>query len=216
MPRVTCVTPWRASSTTTADEVACRHFLAQNDDVAPALGIGLDNARQSVGIEIGEDEFLAVQFLGREARGTRHVEAQGIGQVAPMRGIDIGKRTSAPKARIDEAALGIELVVIGGAEDFGPGRKAGIKKPEIGELLRRQRIIGEVVRLAKNQIVPGYAEPPEIIVDSLDMLGPAPCLVDVLDAQQEAAAKALRHFESGQRRKRMPEMQRAVGRGCKT
>ncbi len=68
-----------------------------------------------------------------------------------------------------------------------------------------------MLRLAQHRLLPGDAEPGEILEDAGDVLLAAAGDVDVLDAHEEAPAEAPRHVEAGQRRQRMAKMQRAVG-----
>ena len=77
--------------------------------------------------------------------------------------------------------------------------------------LRRLHVGREVLRLAQDRLLPCNAQPGEIFEDAGDVLLAAAGNVDVLDADEEAAAQPPRHVEPGQGGKRMPEMQRAVG-----
>ena len=64
--------------------------------------------------------------------------------------------------------------------------------------------------LAPHRLLPGDAEPGQVVVDRLLVVRPAARRVDVLDAQQEPPAGRARHVEIDQRGQRMAEMQMAV------
>ena len=73
------------------------------------------------------------------------------------------------------------------------------------------RVDGKALRLTQDRLLPGDAEPREILEDGSDILLTAAHDVDVLDAQEEPPAEPARHLEAGQRREGMAEMQGAVG-----
>src|SRR5262249_54014041 len=62
-----------------------------------------------------------------------------------------------------------------------------------------------------HRLLPGDAEPGEVLVDRLLVFAPAARGVDVLDAQQKPPTGGARHVEIDQRRQRVPQMQVAVG-----
>ncbi len=68
-----------------------------------------------------------------------------------------------------------------------------------------------MLRLPPHWLLPSNTEPRQILEDAGHVLLAAAGYVDVLDAHQEAPAKAPRRIEAGQRRQRMAKMQRAVG-----
>src|SRR5262249_44171607 len=59
-------------------------------------------------------------------------------------------------------------------------------------------------------LLPGEAEPRQVLIDRRFVLRPAARRVDVLDAQQEPAAGRAGHLEIDERGERMAEMQVAV------
>ena len=64
--------------------------------------------------------------------------------------------------------------------------------------------------LPPHRLLPGDAEPGEVLVDRRLVFRPAARRVDVLDAQQQPPAGGARHLDIEQRRQRMAEMQIAV------
>ncbi len=68
-----------------------------------------------------------------------------------------------------------------------------------------------MLRLAQHRLLPGDAEPAQIVEDRRYVLLAAAGDVDVLDAHEEAAAEPLCHVKAGEGRQRVPEVQRAVG-----
>src|SRR5215831_547425 len=69
-----------------------------------------------------------------------------------------------------------------------------------------------VLGLAAHRLLPGNAEPREVLIDRRLVFRPAARLVDILDAQQQPSVRGLRHAGVDERRQRMAEMQIAVGR----
>ena len=113
--------------------------------------------------------------------------------------------------RVERRASGSTAIADRAAADLRSSGKARIEQPLRLEHLRGLRVDGKALRLTQHRLLPGDAEPCEILEDGSDILLAAAHDVDVLDAQKEAPAEPARHLEAGQRRKRMAEMQGAVG-----
>ena len=70
-----------------------------------------------------------------------------------------------------------------------------------------------MLRLASDRLFPVQPQPGEVAEDRRLEGRPAAPDVDVFDPQQKTAARFPRRFEIDQRRKRVSEMQQAVGAG---
>ena len=70
--------------------------------------------------------------------------------------------------------------------------------------------------LAAHGFFPGQAKPGEIIINGVFEFAPATGRIDILDTQQEAAARLPRQIEIQHRRKGVTKMQVAVRRRRKT
>src|ERR1700759_3997175 len=87
--------------------------------------------------------------------------------------------------------------------DFRAGAEAGIEQVLPLQLVQRGAISLEALRLPDNRHLPGKSQPREVFENRRLEFRTAACGIDVLDAQQEAFARA----RGGHRGERMPQMQ---------
>ena len=162
-----------------------------------------------IGVDPAAIEIMPVQ---RPASGESggDVEAQRIGfALGNARGA-FGCAERAAGARI-EGTLG--PVRRGGRTgDLGgnllAAAEAGIEKAVGRETIEGGAIIGEMIRLPAHRLLPGKAEPGEVLINPALELRPAAAAVDILDAQQESPPFLPRSMFGKQRRIGVTEMQR--------
>jgi hypothetical protein len=99
--------------------------------------------------------------------------------------------------------------------DFGAALEARECQRHRSELAESGTIIAEMLGLPPHRLLPGNAEPLEILVDRRFKFRPATRRVDILDAQKETPIRRTRHVEVEERRERVAEMQVAVRARCK-
>jgi hypothetical protein len=107
---------------------------------------------------------------------------------------------------------GICLACRNHSGDLGAALEAWIDQAHAFERGQRGAISVEMVGLPLHRLFPLKAEPGQVLVDRRLVLGSAARSVDILDAQQQPAARSPRHVGIQQRRQRMAEMQVAVRR----
>src|SRR5262249_29909840 len=80
--------------------------------------------------------------------------------------------------------------------------RAGAEEREALRIEHAERLAVHLPTLAlfEHRAVPAQAEPLEVLVDGVDVLGPAAIGVEVLDAQQELATRSARLQPTEQRR----------------
>jgi len=124
-----------------------------------------------------------------------------------------GSRHHARASRIDRHTVGvtrpaaIPIALRDQRVDFAPALEARINEPLCFESVEGGRVVVEVLALPAHRLLPGNAQPAEILADRRLVFRPTPLRVDVLDPQQQSPAGGLRHFVVEQRRVGMAEMQ---------
>ncbi len=113
---------------------------------------------------------------------------------------------------IEGRAVGVDGLGTGsgGCGNLGAGREAGIEQPLGVETGRCRLVECEPLRLTHDGLFPGEAEPGEIVEDLRDEFLAAALAVDVLDAQEEAAAETAGHVGADESGQRMAEMELSV------
>src|SRR3977135_1054928 len=94
--------------------------------------------------------------------------------------------------------------------DLAAALDARIDQTLCGEFLQCIPVIGEMLRLPPRGVLPGDAEPGEVLIDRGLEFRPASGSVDGPDAQQESTAAPSRGIEIHERRISVAEMQVAV------
>jgi hypothetical protein len=116
------------------------------------------------------------------------------------------------------AGAGIERPIgalrLGRSGHFGTGAAAGVEQPGPAQGIGGGFIGCNAPRL-RSHLAPGEAEPGEVGAEGFGQLGPAARAVDILDPQQERAARCPRAIVRDDRGPGMAEMQRPVGAGGK-
>ena len=114
-------------------------------------------------------------------------------------------------ARIDRAirSLGGQGAGRDLGGDLGAGASAGVDEALALQPLERLGVERQPFGLVDHLPVPFEAEPEQVLDDPVDMLGPGPPRIDILDAQQEGAALLAREIVREQRRISVAQMQPA-------
>src|ERR1700722_9306138 len=100
--------------------------------------------------------------------------------------------------------------------DLRAALETRIDQPLGRELFQRLGRGGEMCGLPPHRVFPGNAKPRQILINRVLEFRLAARGVDILDAQQEASAGAIREVEIQQRRVSVAEMQIAVRTWRKT
>ena len=94
--------------------------------------------------------------------------------------------------------------------DLGAREEGGIDEAAGFEVFEHRPIFGNMVGLAAHRLLPVQPEPAQVFVDLCLVFGPAAGGIDILDAEQEAAAGLAGHVVVQHRRERVAEMELAV------
>ena len=187
--------------------VAGRGLFAGEDDIAKELRFGH---------ELAVGEVVPTQAVADEVLGFGHIEPQGIGQAAGDAVLALGRGSAAAGAGV-ERAIGA-LRGLTGVGDLGldvlAGAEAGIEQALGVELIQRGAVVGEVLGLFADGLLPIKAEPREVGKDGGFVLGAVAGAVDVFEPDEELTADGFAMSKA--RRIDMPQMEQAGGRGSKT
>ena len=155
---------------------------------------------------------------GRNVRdGFGHVQAPGVGFVryaGSAFGFAEGAASTGVKGAIRAVGGGGAGGDFGG--DGGAGAEAGVDEVLGFEVVEGFGVKGKPMGLADDVAVPGEAEPAQVFDDAFDELLTAAAGVDILDAQQEAAATFASEIMGLQGREGMAEMQASGRAGRET
>ena len=148
----------------------------------------------------------------------RHVEPPGVGRRPTRRagGVRVptsrGRRRGRAARRRDRAARPLRRLGLGDeGADLAAAHEGGIDELLADQQVEHGLVLGEMFGLPAHRLFPVDPEPGEVVVDALLEFRRAALEIDVLDAQQEPPACARRPFAVENRRKRMAEMQFAIG-----
>ena len=99
--------------------------------------------------------------------------------------------------------------------DVAAGAGARVEEVALPERVQRGAVGWHPFELADHRPVPGQAEPGEVLIDQILPFRPRAALVDIIDAQQEAAACRAGHVMREDGGIGVAQMQRAGGGWCK-
>ncbi len=197
--------------------IARRRVGTRQHHIAPERGKGLDLPGPAVAALLPEQ---------RDAGGVHrlfHVEPPGVRsaggeQRIPLRlwPLPVYGRVKRRVIRIAWPEPSLRLKNTNDGLGFPTAEKSRIGEARVDQHVQRRAILIEMFRLPPHRLFPGKSQPAEIIMDRLFQLRRAARLVDILDAQQKAAAIVLRHVMVQEGGKRVAEMQQAVGAWRKT
>ena len=128
-----------------------------------------------------------------------------------MRPGEVGRWQPPARPRIHRALRPVRRGDAGG--DVGAGAEAGVEQALGAQAIQRGFVERQALRLEHHLAVPCQPEPFEIGEDRGDMFGAAAGAVDILDAQQEAAAVRAGIIVREDRRPGVAEMQPPRGAG---
>ncbi len=117
-------------------------------------------------VELGEGQRPALEPAGGGDKGALHVEAQREALAVADALLDLGLGEPLVQTGIERGSLGIEGAALGGLRYLGARGKARIEQPLRLEPLSGLRIDAKVLRLAQHRLLPGDAEPGEILKDA--------------------------------------------------
>lgn len=117
-----------------------------------------------------------------ETQGFLDVEAEGVRSA----GVEAGRVAVAAGAGVDPAFRAVRGR--GGGGDVGAGTGARVEQAHCREAIEGVAVILQVLGLEANRCFPLKAEPAQIFLDGGGVIGAAAGRVDVLDAEEEAAA----------------------------
>lgn len=101
----------------------------------------------------------------------------------------------------------------GGLGDLPAAAEIAIQQPTALEPLQRLVVVGHVLGLTADGPFPAQTQPGEILQDRRLVFGAAAGAVDVLDTQNEPAARGPGRLPGGQGGKGVPAMEPARGGG---
>ncbi len=123
-------------------------------------------------------------------RGCGGIESPAMRGVAGEAVFAIGGGKVAAGSRVERAFRAVRGIA-GGADFFGhfaAGAKARVDHAELPQSGQGGRVGGQAVGLAQWFLVPGEAQPLQVVEDGGEILGPDAGVVDVLEAHEEAPA----------------------------
>ena len=189
-----------------AEMVAHRRVLAGQDDVAEAFGVAGDFSFSCLG---------EVQGRGDGGEGAGHVQAQDEAVAGGDAGLAGMGGEMAANSGVERAAIGrVRRRGMGGGGGFGglpldvgAGAEAGIEQAAGQQAVQHGLVFGAVGGLDSHRAVPVQAEPGQVLLDRVGEFRAASGGVDILDPQEEAAARRVRPAPCEERRMGVAEME---------
>src|SRR5262249_42758372 len=151
-----------------------------------------------------------------------HVETKRIGLAGGHPPPPFGRRNAFGGARIDGGSVRViqpntlSLAFRHHRGNLRPRLERWINEALALEPHESCAIVGEVLALAPDRLLPGNAEPGKVLVDRLLIGRPAAYGIDILDAEEKGAFCCSCHIEVDERRESVTEMKIAVRARRKT
>ncbi len=191
--------------------VARRHVTPGEHHVAEGRGIARDAPHP---------HFLEAERAGDERKRPRHVEPKHVRRSRREAGLPLTGGETAAGPGIARRTVRREMRGGGRSRrlsrDLGPAAETGIDEAARRKRLQHRPVFSEMGGLHPHRLLPGKAEPAEILDQGRSEVRAAAGGIDVLDPEQKPPARLAREAFGEKRSIGMAEMEMAGGRGGET
>ena len=195
--------------------VARRGIFASDDDVAPARRVSLNRAGFTIGAGPG---LVPIEFTAEMRQRGLHVEPPCKGLAVSHAPTALRHTAFAVERRRMRHTVGVarpgRAVLLGFGDEGacrGAAREGRVDDSPVDQRVERRTVVVKMVGLPANRLLPIESQPGEIVAYGTFELGLAARRINVLDAQQKAAACICRHVMVEHGGIGVAQMQRAVG-----